>query len=107
MLNISPSSAFSDNYIWLRTAALDFYAAERAQAAWPVPCEVVRRDAALAAVVPPDARLEQVAGDFGFTEGPVWAREGYLLFSSPVTNTIYRWAPDGTVNVFRSKSGRG
>ena len=100
-----PISASPDNYIWLRAATLDFYAAARAQPAWEVPFEIVRRDAALDAIVPPDARLEQVAGDFGFTEGPVWVRDGYLLFSSPTANTIYRWALDGTVNVFRAKSG--
>jgi len=35
----------------------------------------------------------------------VWTRDGALLFSSPNTNTIYRWAPAGTVTVYRSKSG--
>ena len=55
--------------------------------------------------MPADAKLEKVAGDFVFTEGPVWVHAGYLLFSSPNTNTIYRWSPDGTVNVFRASSG--
>ena len=32
-------------------------------------------------------------------------RDGALLFSSPNTNAIYRWDPDGEVTVFRSKSG--
>jgi gluconolactonase len=52
-----------------------------------------------------DAQLERVAGGFEFTEGPVWSPEGALLFSSPNTNAIYRWTPDGKVDVFRSKSG--
>ena len=51
------------------------------------------------------ARVEQVAGGFEFTEGPVWSPEGALLFSSPNTNAIYRWDPRGEVTVFRSKSG--
>jgi len=59
----------------------------------------------LGAIVPSGARLERVAGGFEFTEGPVWARDGALLFSSPNTNTIYRWAPAGVVTVFRPKSG--
>jgi len=101
----APLSASPDNYIWLRTATLDFYAADRAQVGREVPFEIVRSDAALDAIVPPGVKLEKVAGDFVFTEGPVWAREGYLLFSSPNTNIIYRWATDGTVNVFRAKSG--
>jgi gluconolactonase len=49
--------------------------------------------------------LEQVASGFVFTEGPLWARAGYLLFSSPNTNVIYRWTPEGKVDVFRTKSG--
>jgi gluconolactonase len=70
--------------------------------------EIVPADAngrALQAIVPPGARLERAAGGFEFTEGPVWTRDGALLFSSPNTNTIYRWAPPGTITVFRPKSG--
>jgi len=73
-----------------------------------VPVEIVPADAgsrALDAIVPPGARLERVAGGFEFTEGPVWTRDGALLFSSPNTNTIYRWVPAGAVTVFRPKSG--
>jgi len=73
-----------------------------------VPVEIVPADPGhdtLGAIVPSGARLERVAGGFEFTEGPVWARDGALLFSSPNTNTIYRWAPAGAVTVFRPKSG--
>jgi gluconolactonase len=100
-----PISASPRNYIWMRTASLDFYARDRAQAARPAELGVERADAALDAVVPADARLERVASGFEFTEGPVWTRDGALLFSSPNTNVIYRWDPIGTVEVFRAKSG--
>jgi gluconolactonase len=103
-----PISAAPANYIWMRTATLDFYAPDRARTAEDVPVEIVPADAssrALDAIVPPGARLERAAGGFEFTEGPVWTRDGALLFSSPNTNTIYRWAPPGTVTVFRPKSG--
>jgi gluconolactonase len=46
-----------------------------------------------------------VAGGFLFTEGPVWMPDGYLLFSDPNANTIYRWSSDAGVSVFRPKSG--
>jgi gluconolactonase len=101
----APLSASPNNYIWLRTATLDFYSAHRARPGREVPFEIVCRDGALDAVVPPEARMEQVAGGLGCTQGPVWVRDGYLLFSSTTFNTIYRWAPDATVNVFRAKSG--
>jgi gluconolactonase len=93
-----PISASPPNYIWMRTATLDIYAAERAQVTEEAPLEVEGS-------LPADLRLERVAGGFEFTEGPVWAREGALLFSSPNTNVIYRWTPTGAVTVFRPKSG--
>jgi gluconolactonase len=101
-----PISASPHNYIWIRSATLDVYAAERAPVAVPAEVEVDRRADGLGAVVPGDARLEQVAGGFAFTEGPVWSdADGCLLFSSPNTNAIYRWDPLGRVTVFRAKSG--
>jgi gluconolactonase len=100
-----PISASPHNYIWMRTATLDFYARERARAEREAPLSVQRADPRLDAVVPPDVRVERVAGGFEFTEGPVWAPDGALLFSSPNTNVIYRWHPSGRVTVFRSKSG--
>jgi gluconolactonase len=86
-----PISASPRNYIWVRTATVDFYAAERARAAEPLPFD--------------GGTLERVATGFEFTEGPVWTPDGALLFSSPNTNAIYRLAPTGAVTVFRSKSG--
>ena len=96
-----PISASPRNYIWMRTATLDVYAPERAAVSVESPLEV---EGGLAGIVPADARLEKVAGNFEFTEGPVWTRDGALLFSSPNTNAIYR-LNDGVVTVFRSKSG--
>jgi gluconolactonase len=96
-----PISTSPRNYIWMRTATLDVYAAERAAVSVEAPLEV---EGELDGILSADARLEKVAGDFEFTEGPVWTRDGALLFSSPNTNAIYRWA-DGVVSLFRSKSG--
>jgi gluconolactonase len=70
-----------------------------------MPARVVRKAAALDAIVPGSPTLDKLAGGFGFLEGPVWVKDGYLLFSDPNNNTIYRWTPDGEVSVFRTKSG--
>jgi gluconolactonase len=59
---------------------------------------VIRLDPALDALVSPDAKLELVRGDFGFTEGTVWVtqgRLGYLLFSDIPANVVYKMSPDG------------
>jgi gluconolactonase len=100
-----PISAAPANYIWMRTATLDLYAPASAALVEEAVLEVERASAGLDAIVPAEPRLERVAGGFEFTEGPVWARDGALLFSSPNTNVIYRWSPLGKVTVFRSKSG--
>ena len=100
-----PISAAPGNYIWLRTATLDFYARARAAVTRPASLSIDRLAPGLDAVLPAEPRLEQVAGGFEFTEGPVWSPDGTLLFSSPNTNAIYRWDPRGEVTVFRSKSG--
>jgi gluconolactonase len=93
-----PISASPPNYIWMRTATVELYAAGRAALGFEAPLEVEGDFG--------DARLEQVAGGFEFTEGPVWSAEGALLFSSPNTNVIYRWdAATGAVTVFNPKSG--
>lgn len=51
------------------------------------------------------AKIEKIAGDFKFTEGPVWDKKGFLLFSDIPADTIYKWAPEGKPEVFRKPSG--
>src|SRR5262245_6728379 len=65
---------------------------------------VVRLDPAFDALVPAGAAIEKLGGGFGFTEGPIWMRAGYLLFSDIPRNTIHKWTPDGQVTVFRKPS---
>jgi gluconolactonase len=101
-----PISVSPRNYIWMRTATLDFYAPGRAAYAEPAELGVERAAPGLDEILDGDDGLERVAGGFDFTEGPVWSPEGALLFSSPNTNVIYRLDPAvGKVTVFRSKSG--
>ncbi|NPU96838.1 MAG: SMP-30/gluconolactonase/LRE family protein [Candidatus Omnitrophica bacterium] len=49
--------------------------------------------------------VEKAAGGFQFTEGPVWHKDGYLLFSDIPANRIMKWTPDGKVTAFREDSG--
>ncbi len=43
------------------------------------------------------AKLEKVAGGFGFTEGPVWDPQGFLYVSDEEKNKLSRVYPDGRV----------
>jgi gluconolactonase len=93
------------NFIWVRSATLDFYRPEQIGAPRASAGRVVRLDPGLDQVIASGAKLERLAGGFQFIEGPVWHPDGYLLFSDPNANTIYRWSPEGAVSVFRTKSG--
>jgi len=71
--------------------------------------EIDRLDPALDAIVPQDAKVEILKGDyFGNAEGPVWVQEGqsgYLLFTDISANHIYKWTQDGTISMFLDRTG--
>src|SRR5213595_3939309 len=106
-----PLSNPPTNYIWMRQAKLEFYKGGIVPVAITpseVNVEVVRNDPAIDAIVSPNPKIFKLAEGFKFTEGPVWNRNGgYLLFSDPNNNTIYKYSPDGNgqLTVFREKSG--
>lgn len=50
-------------------------------------------------------RIERVAVGYRFTEGPVWSREGYLLFCDVPQNLIVQWTPGKGTSHFRAQSG--
>lgn len=52
------------------------------------------------------AKLEKVAGNFQFIEGPIWHPEGFLLFSDIPANIIYKLTSNHQVEVFRRPSGK-
>jgi len=101
-----PISASPNNFIWIKSAVLDFYRAGGSTGVVAVETRVIRKEPGLDAVLSPGTKIERLAAGFQFTEGPVWDREGgYLLFSDPNNNLIYRWNPDGQVSVYRTHSG--
>ena len=111
-----PVSTHPDTYIWVRSATLDFYKPGKLSKVREAKLEVEKKDAALDAILPEDAKLEKVAEGFTFTEGPVWidagnpaiapdSAEGFLLFSDPNNNLIYRCTPEGEVQIYKTKSG--
>lgn len=90
----------------LLAATIVVLAAAAVAAQAPGQNAVVRLDPALDALISANAKAELLKGDyFGATEGPVWADEGYLLFSDMAANVIYKWTPAGQLSVFLDKSG--
>jgi gluconolactonase len=104
-----PISYSPQNFIWIKSATLDFYKSPKV-AISETAAQVTRKDPALDEIVPQDAKIEKLAGGFLFTEGPIWVprnedTDGYLLFSDPNNNVIYRWTQDGQLSIFMTKSG--
>ena len=52
-----------------------------------------------------DIKIEKVAAGYIFTEGPVWSRDGFLLFSDVPNNRIHKLVPGAKITVFREQSG--
>jgi gluconolactonase len=100
-----PISDPPSNFIWIRSAKLDFYRLPRAVTPTVVEGSILRLDPALDAIVPKEARIEKLAEGFTFVEGPIWIHDGYLLFSGPNSNVIYKWSPYGTLSIWKERSG--
>ena len=68
--------------------------------------DIQKLDPALDHIVGPDAKLERIATGFDkWTEGPVWTREGRLLFAEIPANNIIQWIPGQGASVFLHPSG--
>ena len=101
-----PMGKIPDNYIWVRNAVVDFYTEFPSNKNWKDVGKLFTIDEQLNEVIEPGTKVEKVADGFSFTEGPVWHPDGYLLFSDPNTNTIYRYDPlNHNVTVYMSHSG--
>ena len=66
--------------------------------------KVVRYAPELDAIVPAEATIEKLAGGFGFTEGPIWLRAGFLLFTD-YPEGIKKWTPAGSVMRYPEPDG--
>lgn len=101
-----PIADLPENYIWVRSATLDFYKSFPKNAEWQNLGEIVKIDNALDKVIAAGTKLQKLATGFQFTEGPAWHPDGYLVYSDPNTNVIYAYKPEnGNVEIYRTKSG--
>ena len=58
------------------------------------------------AVIAPGAKLEKLAGDFKFTEGPTADEDGNVFFTDQPNNRILKWSVDGKLSTFLQPAGR-
>ena len=52
-----------------------------------------------------NAKVERLATDLQFTEGPLWEPRGFLLFSDTPADTLYKLTAKGNLEVFRRPAG--
>jgi gluconolactonase len=70
------------------------------------PTSIIRLDPRFDQLVPKDAKIEFLADDILWAEGPVWDKQGgFLLFSDTKSNTAYKWSPQDGKTVFLHPSG--
>jgi len=105
-----PLSSPPTNFIYVRSAKLEFYPGDPgpiAIAPAEVNVEVLRKGPGLEAIVGPNPKLWKLAEGFQFTEGPVWwPAEKALLFSDPNSNVIWKYTPDAVrLDLFKQPSG--
>lgn len=101
-----PIADLPENYIWVRSATLDFYKSFPKNPDWQNLGEIVKIDNVLDKIIAPGTKLEKLATGFQFTEGPAWHPEGFLVYSDPNTNVIYAYKPEsGNIEIYRTKSG--
>jgi gluconolactonase len=54
----------------------------------------------------PGAKLEKLAGDFAFTEGPACDAKGNVFFTDQPNDRILKWSIDGQLSTWLTPSGR-
>lgn len=57
-------------------------------------------------IIAPGAKVERLAGDFEFTEGPAVDAEGNVFFTDQPNDRILKWSVDGKLSTFLEPCGR-
>ena len=81
-------------------------AEEKPKQTYPTVGSVERTDRAIDELIAPDAKIEQLAEGFDWSEGPVWMKRGeYLLFSDVPKNVVHKWKEGEGITEFLKPSG--
>ncbi len=57
-------------------------------------------------IIAPGAKVEKLAGDFKFTEGPAVDAQGNVFFTDQPNDRILKWSVDGKLSTFLEPCGR-
>jgi gluconolactonase len=57
-------------------------------------------------IIASGAKLEKLAGDFKFTEGPTSDKDGNVFFTDQPNNRIMKWSVDGKLSTYMQPAGR-
>jgi gluconolactonase len=57
-------------------------------------------------IIVPGAKLEQLAHEFQFTEGPTCDKAGNVFFTDQPNNRIMKWSVEGKLSEFLKPAGR-
>lgn len=67
---------------------------------------VAMRSLSAESLIESGARVEKLAGDFKFTEGPTCDSAGNVFFTDQPNNRILKWSVDGKLTTFMQPAGR-
>ncbi|MFO0938913.1 MAG: SMP-30/gluconolactonase/LRE family protein [Gemmataceae bacterium] len=68
--------------------------------------KIEKMDSALDALIDPDAKIEVLAGDFKWAEGPAWDKKNKaVLFTDIPNNRIMKWSETGGILEYIKPSG--
>jgi len=98
-----PVSASPRNYVWVRTATLSLFTAERARVGQDAALRV-HDFGGLSATIGLTAALERLATGFTAPRAALWDAGGVLV-STPATGALYRWSAAGRVTLVRVTNG--
>jgi gluconolactonase len=93
-------------FAWLATGFLGGIAFLNANAAESPYARLESLDKRFDALIAPDTKIDKIADDLKWSEGPLWdAKSSSLLFSDIPNNVVMRWNADKGVSRFLERSG--
>src|SRR5207248_10341606 len=51
-----------------------------------------------------ELKIEKIEGGHRYTDGPVWSKEGFLIFSDTANNRILKWVPGQKAGIVRGSA---